>query len=149
MLPCQPGSSRLATLRAPAKPVELTLEVVPRARLDVIDVRDEAAAIHGSVLDRYSHCLYCSHHTTAGYFQQNLAARLSGRTQGVGSYIDLFRTIFPEGAGYRHDELDAADRLRPISGRSSRPTATRTRLHGGRARRLRLVRRTRAGPPST
>src|SRR6185295_11001557 len=103
--PCYSFSAvptRLATLRAPAKPVELTLEVVPRARLDVTDVRDRAAAVHGAVLDRYPRCLYCSYHTTAGYLPQSLAARLSGVKQGVTSYIDLFRTLFPEGAGYRH-----------------------------------------------
>lgn len=96
----------MATLRAPAAPLELTLEVVPRARLDIIDVRERAAALHGDALDRYDRCLYTSFHTTAGYLQQSLAARLAGRTQGISSYIDLFRTLFPEGAGYRHDDLD-------------------------------------------
>jgi thiamine phosphate synthase YjbQ (UPF0047 family) len=101
----------LATLRAPARPVELTLEVVPQARLDVIDVRDRAAAVHGATLDRYPRCLYCSYHTTAGYLPQSLAARLSGLTHGVTSYIDLFRTLFPEGAGYRHDDMDQRTEL--------------------------------------
>jgi hypothetical protein len=79
---------------------------MPRARLDCIDVRGRAADVHGSVLDRYARCLYCSFHTTAGYLHQSLAVRLSGRTQGLTSYIDLFRALFPEGAGYRHDDLD-------------------------------------------
>jgi hypothetical protein len=94
-------------------PLELTLELTPRARLDVIDVRARTAALYGPVLDEYEHCLYCSLHTTAGFLQQNLAARLQAGPQGVGSYIDLFRTIFPEGAGYRHDELDERTDLTP------------------------------------
>jgi hypothetical protein len=87
-------------------PLELTLALTPRARLDVIDVRARAAAEHGPVLDEYPQCLYCSLHTTAGYLPQSLATRLSAGPQGIGSYIDLFRSIFPEGAGYRHDALE-------------------------------------------
>jgi hypothetical protein len=97
----------LATQRAPAAPLELTLHVVPRERLDVIDVRGRAAEVHGDALDRYPRCLYTSFHTTAGYLHQSLAARLAGRTHGISSYIELFRALFPEGAGYRHDDIDS------------------------------------------
>jgi hypothetical protein len=106
-------------------PLELTLELTPRARLDVIDVRARTAGVYGPVLEEYEHCLYCSLHTTAGFLQQNLAARLQAGPQGIGSYIDLFRTIFPEGAGYRHDELGACGPRR-TSALSNRPAATRT-----------------------
>ena len=58
-------------------PLELSLEVVPHARIDVTDVRARAAAEHGNVLDRFAHCLYYSFHTTAGYLPQSLATRLS------------------------------------------------------------------------
>jgi hypothetical protein len=94
-------------------PLELTLELTPRARLDVIVVRARTAAVYGPVLDEYQHCLYCSLHTTAGFLQQNLASRLQAGPQGVGSYIDLFRAIFPEGAGYRHDIIDERTDLTP------------------------------------
>jgi hypothetical protein len=95
-------------------PLELSLEVVPCARIDVTDVRARAAAVHGNVLDRFAHCLYYSFHTTAGYLPQSLASRLSSRhPQGVRPYVDLFRTLFPEGAGYRHDELDQRLELTP------------------------------------
>src|SRR4029434_9961382 len=94
-------------------PLELTLEVKPRARVDVIDVRSRAAEVHGPALDDYSHCLYVSAHTTAGYLPQPLAARLTARRDGLDSYIELFRSMFPEGAGYAHDKLEQRHELAP------------------------------------
>jgi thiamine phosphate synthase YjbQ (UPF0047 family) len=102
-------------------PRELTLELVPQARLDVIDVRARAAELHGDVLEAYSRCLCCSFHTTAGYLEQSLALRLSARPHGVRPYLDLFRTLFPQGAGYRHDELDQRTELSHAQ-RSVEPT---------------------------
>jgi hypothetical protein len=57
-------------------PVEVTLELTPRARFDIIDVRDRIRETHGDLLDVYQHHLYHSFHTTAGYLEQSLAARL-------------------------------------------------------------------------
>jgi hypothetical protein len=92
-------------------PLELSLDITPRGRLDVIDVRAQAAATYGDVFERYQRCLYCSLHTTAGYLPQSFAARLGSGPQAVRPYIDLFRTVFPEGAGYLHDELDLRSEL--------------------------------------
>jgi thiamine phosphate synthase YjbQ (UPF0047 family) len=94
-------------------PLELTLELTPRARLDIQDVRARAESVHGDALGPYAHCLYASPHTTAGYLSQSFAARLSARGPGVGRYLDLFRTAFPEGAGYKHDQLDLREDLAP------------------------------------
>ena len=94
-------------------PLELTLEVNPKARLDIIDVRARATEVHGSALEDYSHCFYMSAHTTAGYLPQPLAARLAARADGITSYVDLFRSMFPEGAGYAHDNLDQRHELAP------------------------------------
>ena len=94
-------------------PFELNLEVTPRGRLDVIDVRAQAAATHGDVFDRYARCLYCSLHTTAGYLPQSFAMRLGSGPHAVRPYIDLFTTVFPAGAGYLHDELDLRSELTP------------------------------------
>jgi hypothetical protein len=94
-------------------PLELTLDITPRGRLDVIDVRAQAAARYGDALERYDRCLYCSLHTTAGYLPQSFAARLGSGPQGVRPYIDLFTTVFPEGAGYLHDELNLRSELTP------------------------------------
>ena len=92
-------------------PVEFNLELTPRARVDVIDVRRVVSSQYGDALDRYSRALCCSFHTTAGYLDQGLASRLSQRSGGVLSYIEVFRTMFPEGAGYEHDKLDRRTEL--------------------------------------
>jgi len=98
---------------ATVSPLELALEIRPRARLDLTDVRSRAAALYGGTLDGYARCLYYSPHTTAGYLPQSLAARLTARPHSLGPYLDLFRTVFPEGAGYLHDRLHLRDDLAP------------------------------------
>lgn len=99
-------------------PIEFTLELTPRARVDVIDVRDEVFSRYGSGLDVFPRLLCCSFHTTAGYLDQSVAARLNQGPAGVMPYIDVFRTIFPEGAGYAHDKIERRTELsaaqRPI-----------------------------------
>jgi hypothetical protein len=81
--------------------------------LDVIDVRGLAATVHGQALDDYARCLYASRHTTAGYLPQSLAARLTGGREALTPYLDLVRTVFPEGAGYQHDRLELRHELAP------------------------------------
>src|SRR5258708_26116683 len=87
-------------------PVEVTLELTPRARFDIIDVRERLRAAHGDLLSAYPHHLYHSFHTTAGYLEQSLAARLTRDRATVAPYVEVFRAMFPEGAGYEHDQLD-------------------------------------------
>jgi thiamine phosphate synthase YjbQ (UPF0047 family) len=90
-----------------ASPVEVTLELTPRARFDIIDVRERLRAAHGDLLDAYPRHLYHSFHTTAGYLEQSLAARLTREEKdALGPYVEVFRAMFPEGAGYEHDQLD-------------------------------------------
>ena len=69
------------------------------------------SARHGDVLDVYPRALCCSFHTTAGYLDQSVASRLIQSRGGVMTYIELFRTMFPEGAGYEHDKLDRRTEL--------------------------------------
>ena len=85
------------------KPLDVTLELAPRARFDVVDLRSRFAAEH-EALNAYPRCLYWSFHTTAGFLDRSLAARLSA--QHIPTYVDAFRTLFPEGAGYEHDRLE-------------------------------------------
>jgi hypothetical protein len=94
-------------------PRELALELTPRARLDVIDVAAEVSAAHGGALDRFRRRLYASRHTTAGFLPQALTARLAARPQALRHYLDLLCTVFPEGAGYRHDQLELRSELLP------------------------------------
>ena len=92
------------------KPLDLTLEVAPKARFDVVEMRSRFAAEHES-LSAYPHCLYWSSHTTAGFLDRSISARLS--TQHVSTYVEAFRTLFPEGAGYEHDQLERRADLDP------------------------------------
>lgn len=95
-------------------PLEATLDISPRARVDVVDVRALAASIHGDAFEGYARCLYSSPHTTAGYLPQSLAARLtSGERAGLEPYLGLVKTLFPEGAGYQHDNLELRTELPP------------------------------------
>ncbi len=90
------------------KPLDLALELAPRARFDIVDLRAQFQAEH-QALEPFPNCLYWSSHTTAGFLDRSLAARLS--PQHVPTYVDAFRTIFPEGAGYEHDQLERREDL--------------------------------------
>ena len=90
---------------APA-PLDLTLELVPRSRYDVIDVARRTRETYGDLLTRYPRALYCSYHTTAGYLEQSLARRLDHSRQYLDPFIRLFQRLFPPGAEYQHDQLD-------------------------------------------
>ena len=95
---------------AGAKPLDLTLELVPRSRFDVVELRSHFAAEH-EAFARYPHCLYWSSHTTAGFLDRSLTARLSHTH--IPGYLEAFRTLFPEGAGYEHDRLERRGDLDP------------------------------------
>jgi thiamine phosphate synthase YjbQ (UPF0047 family) len=97
-------------MTAVVKPLDVTLELAPRARVDIVDLRSRFADEHRA-LARYPHCLYWSYHTTAGFLDRALAARLSPRH--IPTYVDAFRAFFPEGAGYEHDRLERRTDLDP------------------------------------
>jgi len=87
-----------------AEPLDLALALAPRARFEVVELRSRFAREHQEALAPYPNCLYWSSHTTAGFLDRSLSARLS--TTGIPTYVDAFRAMFPEGAGYEHDQLD-------------------------------------------
>jgi hypothetical protein len=87
-----------------AGPLDLTLEFVPRARFDVVDLRSRLPIEYRDALAPYPSCLYWSAHTTAGFLDRSLAARLGPAR--VPTYVDALRYIFPEGAGYAHDRVE-------------------------------------------
>lgn len=95
----------------PSKPLDLELELAPKARFDVVELRSHFAAEH-QALAAYPNCLYWSSHTTAGFLDRSLTTRLSA--QGVPTYVDAFRTLFPEGAGYEHDRMERREDLTAI-----------------------------------
>src|SRR5687767_244194 len=92
----------------PSQPLDLTLELLPKARFDVVELRSHFAAEH-QAFAAYPHCLYWSSHTTAGFLDRSLTARLS--PEHIPTYVEAFRALFPEGAGYEHDRLERRDDL--------------------------------------
>jgi DNA adenine methylase Dam len=113
VLPSKAGRP-LAPRRTPmsSEPLDLKLDVIPRSRFDMVDLRGLVSATHGAALAAFSHCLYWSSHTTAGFLDRSMASRLLQKP-GVAAYIDAFRAIFPEGADYEHDRMERRVELAP------------------------------------
>ena len=88
-------------------PLQFALDITPQSRFALTDVRARAAG----TLARYTRCFYSSLHTTAGYLPQSLQTRLVGGQQGIASYLDVYRALFPEQGGYRHDRLSERTEL--------------------------------------
>jgi len=92
-------------------PREVSLELRPQARFDLIDVADQLRVKLGDVLARFPRALYCSHHTTAGYLEQSLCARLRHSRERVNSFVQVFHRLFPSEADYQHDNLPLREEL--------------------------------------
>lgn len=92
-------------------PSQITLTLSPSARFDAVDVRARVAAEHADLLARYRMSLYCSLHTTAGYIDHTLAARLHNRSDHVAQFFGAFQTLFPPDATYRHDQMHLREEL--------------------------------------
>lgn len=92
-------------------PLEVTLQLQPKARFDVIDVARELRAEYDDLLERYKHTLYCSYHTTAGYFDQQLCARLQHSRDKLQEFMGVFQRVFPQDADYEHDKMHLRDEL--------------------------------------
>jgi len=106
------GGSTASVVRMQNRPVEVSLDVNPASRLDVIDIGQAVKDEHGDTLQPFPRALYCSFHTTAGYLDQSLATRLQQEGEpGVEPFVKVFQTIFPEGAGYEHDKLELRTEL--------------------------------------
>lgn len=92
-------------------PSEITLTLTPKSRLDIIDVSRRIQETISDFSSRYRRTLYCSHHTTAGYLDQSLAARFNYDPESVQDYVRAFQNLFPPNAGYRHDEMHLRSEL--------------------------------------
>ncbi|NIP57612.1 MAG: hypothetical protein GWM92_00965 [Gemmatimonadetes bacterium] len=88
-----------------------TLEFRPARRLDVIDVRRILAANGREPVTRYPRGLYVSYHTTAGYVDPRLSARLDHDPEALRDFFQAFRTLFPPDAGYHHDQMERREEL--------------------------------------
>ncbi|PSQ84195.1 MAG: hypothetical protein BRD44_01815 [Bacteroidetes bacterium QS_7_67_15] len=91
---------------------EVTLELKPAQRFDVIDVNQRAEAQAGAgFFKKHRKTLYCSYHTTAGYLEQRVAERLSPRPGQVRGFLKPYQRLFPPDADYFHDRLEHRDEL--------------------------------------
>ncbi len=92
-------------------PTQIDLEILPKARFDVIDVTKRVTEAYGDVLDRYARALYCSFHTTAGYLEESICERFRHSPEHVNPFIRAFSELFPPEADYRHDQLQLRTEL--------------------------------------
>ncbi len=93
------------------QPQEITLDLQPESRIDVIDISERLEQTAPGFLDEYQKTAYTSYHTTAGYFEQVFAKRLGNDKETLAAYLGSFQGLFPEGAEYRHDQMDLREEL--------------------------------------
>ena len=92
-------------------PNEIRLTLTPSRRFEAIDVNQRISAEAGDLLRRHRKTLYCSLHTTAGYLDQSLSARLHHHHGRLAQFFDGFRALFPPDAEYRHDQMELRSEL--------------------------------------
>jgi hypothetical protein len=90
---------------------ELRLTLAPQRRFEAIDVNTLVAEAAGDLLGRHDRALYCSFHTTAGYLDQSLSVRLRNSDHRFSQYFRSFHALFPQGAAYRHDQMELRTEL--------------------------------------
>jgi len=93
------------------RPTELRLTLAPTRRFEAIDVNSHIATEIGDVLRRHKRAVYCSLHTTAGYLEQSLSARLRHSEHRLAQFVRSFHELFPEGAEYHHDRMELRSEL--------------------------------------
>jgi thiamine phosphate synthase YjbQ (UPF0047 family) len=94
-----------------ATPLSAKLEIAPKARLDIIDVKEKFTDKLSGQNKNYKKAFYCSFHTTAGYLEQSLCSRLNHSQDHIRSFIKSFQKLFPIGANYRHDQMELRNEL--------------------------------------
>ena len=92
-------------------PTALKLKLAPQRRFEAIDVNRRIAVEAGDVLHRYRRALYCSFHTTAGYLDQSLSARMHHRQDLLSQFFRAFHVLFPQGGEYHHDRMELRSEL--------------------------------------
>ncbi len=90
---------------------DVTLEITPETRIAVIDAKKELSAKQGERLAPYSKLLCCSHHTTAGFLEQSLCARIQHRQESIEALVHSAQHLFPKSAPYRHNEMSLRSEL--------------------------------------
>jgi thiamine phosphate synthase YjbQ (UPF0047 family) len=94
-----------------SRPTELKLTFAPQRRFEAIDVNTRIAQEAGDALARHKRALYCSLHTTAGYLDQSLTARMRHSEDRLSLFFRTFHALFPQGGEYRHDQMELRSEL--------------------------------------
>jgi thiamine phosphate synthase YjbQ (UPF0047 family) len=94
-------------------PNELTIQLQPERRVDVIDVNQRVRDASADFLANHRRALYCSHHTTAGFLEESICNRLGQSDDTVHRLLEPFQELFPYGAEYRHDQMHLRRELSP------------------------------------
>jgi thiamine phosphate synthase YjbQ (UPF0047 family) len=92
-------------------PQALKLELAPQRRFEAIDINPRVAAEAEDLLRRHERALYCSMHTTAGYLDQSLSARLHHNHALLSQFFRAFHSLFPQGGEYHHDRMELRTEL--------------------------------------
>ena len=92
------------------RPSELKLTLEPQRRFEAIDLTARIARASDLLL-QHQRALFCSLHTTAGYLDRSLALRMNNSYDLLSQFFHAFRALFPEGAEYRHDQIDLRTEL--------------------------------------
>ncbi|MBI4531071.1 MAG: hypothetical protein HY709_06065 [Candidatus Latescibacteria bacterium] len=95
----------------PSQPVEIILNLTPKARFDIIDVAAKISDQYGDLFQRYRKTLCCSFHTTAGYLEQRFCARFDYSLKRLDQFLRIFQNLFPPNAGYFHDCMELRNEL--------------------------------------
>ena len=93
------------------QPVELNLTIRPQRRFAIIDIAELIREQVGDELRPFRKAAYCSLHTTAGYIEQGMCARLGHSRKQIDPFIRAIKKIFPYNAGYFHDRMQLRDEL--------------------------------------
>jgi len=93
------------------RPVEINLGIKPNKRFEIIDVTQMVRGEIGDVLADFRKAVYCSFHTTAGYLEQGVCARLGHSRKQLDPFFRAIQRIFPHDAGYFHDRLQLRSEL--------------------------------------
>lgn len=93
-----------------ARPSQLKLTLEPQRRFEAIDIAARCSDV-SDVLRRHQKALFCSFHTTAGYLDRGLSVRMHNRQDLLARFFHAFRSLFPEGGEYRHDQMDLRTEL--------------------------------------
>jgi hypothetical protein len=89
-----------------SRTTELKLRLAPQRRFEAIDVNSLIANRAGDVLSRHKRAIYCSFHTTAGYLDQSLSARMRHSQDRLSLFFRTFHALFPQGGAYSHDQME-------------------------------------------